>query len=107
MDDAQGTLTISDPSRYTVSFGEDGQVAFRLDCNRGHGGFETKADAADAGQLKFGPIAATRARCPPPSVGELVARDMGYVRSYLMRDGQLHMSLMADGGIYTWRRSRK
>lgn len=31
-------------------------------------------------------------------------RDLGYVRSYLLRDGRLYMSLMADGGIYEWRR---
>lgn len=105
MDDAVGTTTIADPSLYTVSFGEDGQVAFRFNCNRGHGRWEAGTSAADSGPLSFGPIAATHARCAPPSVDERVARDMGYVRSYLIRDGRLHMSLMADGGVYTWRRS--
>lgn len=105
MDDTVGTTTIADPSLYTVRFGEDGRVVFRFDCNRGHGSWEARAGAADSGQLEFGPIAVTRALCPPPSVDGRVARDMGYVRSYLMRDGRLHMSLMADGGIYTWRPS--
>ena len=104
MDDAVGTTTIDDPSLYTVSLGEHGLAAFRFNCNRGHGSWEAKPGSADSGQLKFGAIAATRAPCTPPSVDERVARDMGYVRSYLLRDGRLHMSLMADGGIYTWRR---
>ena len=33
---------------------------------------------------------------------ERIARDCDAVRSYLIKDGQLHLSLLADGGIYTW-----
>lgn len=33
---------------------------------------------------------------------ERIARDASQVRGYLLRDGQLHLSLMADGGIYSW-----
>jgi len=25
------------------------------------------------------------------------------VRSYLLKDGRLYLSLMADGGVYEWR----
>jgi para-nitrobenzyl esterase len=32
-----------------------------------------------------------------------VARDLGYVRSYRLKNGRLYLSLMADGGIYEWR----
>ena len=35
-------------------------------------------------------------------VDERVARDLGHVRSYLLKDGRLFLSLMADGGIYEW-----
>jgi len=31
-----------------------------------------------------------------------IARDLGYVRSYLLKDGKLYLSLMADGGVYEW-----
>ena len=31
--------------------------------------------------------------------GERFARDVGFVRSYVTRDGMLHLSLQADGGI--------
>jgi len=103
MDDAVGTTSIADPSLYTVRFGENGRAVLRFNCNRGEGRWAARTSAADSGQLRFGPIKATRARCPQPSIDERVARDMGYVRSYLLRDGRLHMSLMADAGIYTWR----
>ena len=103
MDDAQGTTRIADPSRFTLHFGGDGRASLRLDCNRGSGSYQARA-AADgrSGSLTFGPIAATRALCPPPNLDERVARDLGHVRSYLLKDGRLFLSLMADGGIYEW-----
>ena len=105
MDDAQGTTTIADPALYTLHFGADGHAAFRLNCNRGMSSWSAQAAGADSGRLSFGPIATTRALCPPPSVDERIVRDMAYVRSYLFADGKLHMSLFADGGIYSWRPS--
>lgn len=104
MDDAQGTTRIGDPSLYTVSFGTDGRATLRLNCNRAMGPWQAKAAAdGQSGSLEFGMLAGTRALCPPPSLDERLLRDLAYVRGYLLRDGQLHMSLMADGGIYSWR----
>jgi heat shock protein HslJ len=104
MDDAQGTTRIADPKRFTIRFGADGRASLRLDCNRATGQWKaTPAADGVTGQLQFGPIAATRALCPPPHLDERVARDLGYVRGYLLKDGNLYMSLMADGGIYEWR----
>lgn len=103
MDDRQGTLTLADPSRYTLTFGRDGSAAMRLDCNRGSAPWQaTPGPEATSGSLSFGPIAATRALCPPPAIDARVLRDLPYVRSFLLRDGRLHLSLMADGGIYSW-----
>jgi hypothetical protein len=33
---------------------------------------------------------------------ERIARDVQWIRGYLLRDGQLHLSLLADAGIYSW-----
>ncbi|RVT83854.1 META domain-containing protein [Inhella crocodyli] len=103
MDDAQGTTRIDDPNRFTLHFQPDGQAVFRLDCNRGQAQYES-SPAADknSGQMRFGPVAATRALCAPPHLDERVARDLGAVRSYLLKDGRLYLTLMADGGIYEW-----
>ncbi|QQS10995.1 MAG: META domain-containing protein [Rhodospirillales bacterium] len=103
MDDAQGTTRVADPSRLTVAFMADGRAALRLDCNRGAAGWRaTPSAAGDSGTLEFGAIAATRAMCPPPSLGDRLARDLAYVRSYRLKDGLLFMSLMADRGILEW-----
>lgn len=104
MDDAQGTTRVAEPDRFTLEFGHDGRAVLRLDCNRGTASW-TAVPGADgsSGQIEFGPIAGTRARCPPPHLDERIVRDLGYVRGYLLRDGKLHLSLMADGGIYEWR----
>jgi len=107
MDDAQGTTRIEDPTLYTVTFGADGRASMRLNCNRAMGSWQA-TPAADrvSGSLSFGVIAGTRALCPPPSLDERLVRDLGHVRGYLLRDGLLHMSLMADAGIYSWRPAR-
>jgi heat shock protein HslJ len=104
MDDAQGTTRIPDPTRYTLLFGADGRAAFRLDCNRATGTWTATATAdGRTGSLRFGQLAGTRAMCAPPSLDTRVARDMGQVRGYRLDNGQLHLSLTADGALYQWR----
>lgn len=103
MDDAQGTTRIAEPARFTLRFGADGRASLRLDCNRGMGEYALTAPGdGRSGSLRFGPIAATRALCPPPHLDERVARDLDYVRGYLLKDGRLFLSLMADAAIYEW-----
>ena len=102
MDDEQGTTTVPDPSKFTVSFGADGRAAFQIDCNRGNGSWEAVPSGEDSGALTFGPIAVTRMMCPQPSLDQRVSTALSQVRGYLIKDGQLHMSLLADSGILTW-----
>ena len=98
----QPSTTIEDPTKYTVTFGDDGRAAFQVDCNRGNASWEASAAAPDSGTLTFGPIALTRMMCPQPSADTRVADALGYVRTYLLSDGQLHLSLLADSGIMHW-----
>ena len=103
MDDAQGTERPSGPALYTMSLQGDGSVAMRLNCNRATGTWRAQAGPdGTSGQFTFGPLAATRALCPPPSMDERVTSQASYVRSYVLKDGRLHLSLMADGGILVW-----
>lgn len=104
MDDRQGTLRIADPAAFTLQFEADGRATMRLDCNRGTARWQvTPAADGTSGQLEFGPAAGTRARCRPPQLDERIFRGLAWVRSYLLKDGKLYLSLMADGGIYEWR----
>ncbi len=90
------TLTPDDKSKYTITFGNDGRVSARIDCNRGSGTW--KSDGPN--QLQFGPMALTRPMCPPGSLHDRIAKDWSAVRSYVIKDGHLFLSLMADGGTY-------
>jgi heat shock protein HslJ len=103
MDDSTGTTRIPDPARFTIRFDAQDRVSLRLDCNRATGTSTVKAVADGSGSLTFGPLATTRALCAPPRLDERIARDLPFVRSYLLKEGKLFMSLMADGGIYEWR----
>jgi para-nitrobenzyl esterase len=90
------TLTSDDPAKYTISFGTDGSVSARIDCNRGRGAWKSSGP----NQLQFGPLALTRAQCPPGSLHDRIVKDWEFVRSYTLKDGRLFLALMADGGIY-------
>lgn len=90
------TLTPEDPEKYTIAFGSDATVSVRIDCNRGHGTWKS----GGPNQLEFGPLALTRAMCPPTPLNDRLARDWQYVPSYILKDGHLFISLMVDAGIY-------
>jgi len=38
--------------------------------------------------------------CPPESLHDHLVKQWPFVRSYVLEDGHLFLSLMADGGIY-------
>jgi len=101
-DDAIGVIRPDDPAKYTMSLAGDGRVSMRLNCNRANGPWSSKASSQDSGTFTFGNLAMTRALCPPPSLDQQIARDAGFVRSYLLRGGNLYLNLMADGGTYVW-----
>jgi heat shock protein HslJ len=105
MDDRQGITRPSEGSLYTMWLHGDGAVAMQLNCNRATGTWSAAPGSdASSGQFEFGPLAATRALCPPPSMDESIVAQSQFVRSYLLKEGRLYLSLMADGGIYVWAR---
>jgi len=90
------TLTPDDRAKYTLSFGTNGNLSARIDCNRGRGSWTSPGP----GQVRLGLLALTRAMCPPGSLHDQVVRQLSFIRSYTVKDGHLYLSLMADGGIY-------
>ncbi len=105
-DDAVGTLSPDDPAKYEMRLGADGRLAMRLDRNRAAGRWEASAPGpGGGGSFAVGPLAMTRAACPEGSLDTRIARDAGFVRSYVIEGGTLlHLDLTADGGTSTWRR---
>ena len=90
------TLTPDDGAKYTIQFGGGGRLTARIDCNRGRGTWKSSGSH----QLQFSPLALTRAKCPAGSLHDQIVKQWGNIRSYVVKDGHLFLSLMADGGIY-------
>ena len=89
-------LTPDDRSKYTIEFRAGGQLSARIDCNRGRGTWTSDGP----NQLRFGPLALTRAKCPARSLHDQIVKQWDNIRSYVIRDTHLFLALMADGGIY-------
>jgi para-nitrobenzyl esterase len=96
-------LKPDDPAKYTVQFNADLSVSARIDCNRGRATWKS----AGANQVELGPLALTRMMCPAGSLHDQIVKQWRYVRSYVIKDGRLVLSLMADGGTYTFERAAK
>jgi putative lipoprotein len=88
-------LRPDDPAKYTIEFKSDGSLSARIDCNRGRGTWKSSGPA-----LELGPLALTRAACPPGSLHDQIVKQWPNIRSYVLKEGHLHLALMADGGIY-------
>ena len=63
------------------------------------------ASAATASNPYRGPrhierIALPLAKCPAGSMHDQIVKQWGFIRSDVVKDGHLFLSLMADGGIY-------
>lgn len=97
-------MQASDPERYTLSFGKDGRLSAKLDCNRGSGSYQAVPADMRGGSLRIGPLATTRAMCAPDPLGARLANDLESLGSYRLQDGSLSTSLPADAGTYTWER---
>ena len=89
-------LTPDDKAKYTLAFGADGVFSARIDCNRGRGSWKSP----QKGRLELGPMALTRALCAPGSLHDQIVKHLPHVRSYVVKDGHLFLSLMADAGTY-------
>jgi heat shock protein HslJ len=93
-------MDIHKPERYTIWFGSDGRIALQADCNRGLGHYSVGTDR----RLTFKPIALTRAMCPPGSLSDRFATDVGRATSFFLRDGDLFLELPVDSGTLRFRR---
>ena len=96
-------VTPDDGSKYTISFGTDGQLSARVDCNRGRGTWKISS----ANQVSFGPLALTRAMCPPESLHDQMVRDLVIVRSYTIEGGHLFLWLKGKAGAYEFEPMRE
>jgi para-nitrobenzyl esterase len=90
------------PDRYTLEFQPGGMVNVRADCTRGSGSY-----LLNGGALTFGPIAMTRAMCPPGSKDTEFLRELGAVSGQLFRGYDLVLTLKVDSGSMSFTTSRQ
>lgn len=90
------TMAPDDGSKYTITFGSDGRVTARVDCNRGSSTWKSPR----ANELQFGSWSRTSAKCAPGSLHDKIVTEGANVRSYSIKGGHLFLSGMAGGGYY-------
>ncbi len=89
-------FTPDDKSKYTITFGSNGRVTARVDCNRASSTWKATAN----NQLQFGSWSRTSAKCGPRSLHDQIVTEGGAVRKFEIKDGHLFLSGMAAGGYY-------
>jgi heat shock protein HslJ len=87
-------VVASDPSRYTLTFDNAGQVAVQFDCNSGGGPYTVEGSS-----LTFGALISTLMGCPEGTQDAIFGKDLGQVVSYVIEDGHLFLSMAVDTGI--------
>jgi para-nitrobenzyl esterase len=90
------TFSPEDKSKYTITFGSNGRVTIRVDCNRGSSTWKATAK----GELDFGSWSRTTAKCGPNSLHDQIVTEGAAVRNFVIKDGHLFLSGMAAGGYY-------
>ncbi|MXP25505.1 META domain-containing protein [Altererythrobacter indicus] len=93
--------------QYTITFGDNGQLFAKLDCNRGSAQWSQNVTSGGAGSLTISPVAMTKVMCPTGSLDTLLAKQLQDVRSYSISDGLLSLSLQPYGDTIIWRPIRK
>lgn len=87
-------LTDEQSRNHTLKFGRDNALVLKLDCNNGTADW-TAGDAIEGkGILTIGPVAATRALCPPPSYGEQLAADLPQASAFMLSDEGRKLSIV-------------
>lgn len=94
---------------YQLQLQPDGRVSMRVNCNRANGRWSAQAGRVVAhGRFSFGPLASTRAFCPPPNLDAALLEQLRTTRAYRLspigHSGKRSLSLISDGAISIWER---
>ena len=97
--DAKQDYVVPTTTDYTLTFNDDGTVNVVADCNTGGGTYTVNAD----GTLTIVVQLATRAACPPGSLGDSFIEYLNQAGPFEVDEaGTLIIDLMADGGRMTF-----
>ena len=90
------TFAPDDRSKYTITFGSNGRVTVRVDCNRGSSTWRV----IENGELEFGSWSRTNAKCGPGSLHDQIVTEGADVHKFDIKDGHLFLFGMPRGGYY-------
>jgi heat shock protein HslJ len=77
-------ILVQDPSRYTLQFGDDGQLLVRSDCNSCGGSYSLTGSS-----LEVGPLVCTRAFCGEASLDGRFTGTLDRARSVALDDDEM------------------
>ncbi|NTU83134.1 MAG: META domain-containing protein [Chloroflexales bacterium] len=86
-------FTVEKPASYTLSFGADGALTIKADCNQAAGTYE-----AEGGTLTLKLGLTTLVACPAGSRGDQLLKLLSGAALYRFDGANLIIELMADGG---------
>lgn len=89
-------ITPAQRSAYTVTFGHDGRVAMKIDCNRGSGTWKLSG----WGQIKLGPLALTRAACPADRLNTKLPVEWSTLNFFKLKGDHLLLSTKPQSSFY-------
>ena len=89
-------LDTNDPASYTLDFRKNGNLAAAIGCQRAQGSWR----ASGRSELQIAALALSGARCSSSPLHDHLVRNLGSVRSYVIRNGHLFLTLMGDVGVY-------
>lgn len=87
------SATPDDPSKYTITFADDGTYQGMADCNSIRGAY-----TLDGSSITISPAATTRMACPEGSLGFEFTRDLESAAIVSFPDADLLIDLFADAG---------
>lgn len=96
--DPMGQTAAADPTRYTITFNDDGTANIVADCNSA-----TATYVTDGSSLTIMPGATTLVACEPGSQDQLFLSSLNSAAGYTVEDGELFIALDADAGTVLFR----
>jgi heat shock protein HslJ len=87
-------IAVDTPTSYTLEFTPDGRVQIMADCNSANAMYVLNGTSLTIQVQEMTTVA-----CQPGSLSERFLRDLNYVVSFAMRNGDLYLTLLSDSGV--------
>ena len=92
------TLTVNDPSKYTMLLNPDNTATYQIDCNMGGGPY-----TLDGSTLRLEVTTLTRVACPEDTLSDVYVRDLNAAVTYVMDGPDLVVNMFASTGDMRFR----